>query len=146
MTETIVVGYDGSRAAEKALAQAVREAQRRSGSRILIACGHQQPFGWLGFGGLGALDAQSRKYWEQLVDRIAAELEAAAAGVREAGIDCSTTCSDAQPAEILLDAARATDASLIVIGARGAGEAGALGSTTSRLLQQARTPVLVVPD
>jgi nucleotide-binding universal stress UspA family protein len=45
MTETIVVGYDGSRAAEKALEQAVAEAKRRGGSRILIACGHQQPFG-----------------------------------------------------------------------------------------------------
>jgi nucleotide-binding universal stress UspA family protein len=146
MTETIVIGYDGSRASEKALEQAVAEAKRRGGSRILIACGHQQPFGWLGFAALSELDAPSRKYWDELANQISAELEQAAEGIRAAGIECSTTCSDGQPAQILLDAARESEASLIVVGARGAGEAGSLGSTTSRLLQRATTPVLVVPD
>jgi nucleotide-binding universal stress UspA family protein len=146
MADTIVVGYDGSRAAEKALQEAVDEAKRRSGSRILIACGHQQPFAWLGFAGLGTLDAQSKKYWDELANQISAELEQAAAGVRAAGIDCATTCSGGQPAEILLDAARESAASLIVVGARGAGEGGSLVSTTFRLLQAAKTPVLVIPD
>jgi len=145
MAETIVVGYDGSRSAEKALEQAVSEAKRRGGSRILIACGHHQPFGWLGFEALRTLDAQSKMYWDELTDRISAELEAAAQGVRAAGIECGTTCSGGQPAEILLDAARESKAILIVVGARGAGQGVSLGSTTSRVLQRATTPVLVVP-
>jgi nucleotide-binding universal stress UspA family protein len=142
---TIVVGYDGSLMAQKALDEAVNEAKRRSGSTILMACAHQQPLAGLGFAALRAVDAQSKRYWDELADRIAAELEAEATRVRAAGIECSTTCSTGQPAEILLDAARATDASLIVVGARGASERGSLGSTTISLLQQTTTPVLVVP-
>jgi nucleotide-binding universal stress UspA family protein len=145
MTETIVVGYDGSQMAQKALDEAVSEAKRRSGSRILMVCGHQQPLAALGFAALRTADAQSKRYWDELADRIAAELEAEASRVRAAGIECSTTCATGRPAEILLDAARTSSASLIVVGARGASDRVSLGSTTISLLQQATTPVLVVP-
>jgi nucleotide-binding universal stress UspA family protein len=143
--ETIVVGYDGSQMAQRALDEAVNEAKRRGSCRILMACGHQQPLAALGFAALRTVDAQSRRYWDELADRIAAELEAEATRVRAAGIECSTTCATGQPAEILLDAARTSNASLIVVGAWGASERGSLGSTIISLLQQTTTPVLVVP-
>ena len=58
------------------------------------------------------------------------------------------SCTEAviTPGGSLLDAAPEAKASLTVVGARGAGEAGPLGSTTSRLLQHATMPVLVVAD
>jgi nucleotide-binding universal stress UspA family protein len=145
MTETIVVGYDGSQMAQKALDEAVSEAKRRSGSRILIVCGHEQLLAALGFEALRAVDEQSKRDWDELADRILAELEAEATRVRAAGIECSTTCSTGRPAEVLLDAARTSNAGLIVVGARGASDSVSLGSTTINLLQRATTPVLVVP-
>ena len=52
-----------------------------------------------------------------------------------------------KPADVLVEAARSRNASLIVIGGRGTGSMlGALGSVTHKVLHRAPCPVLVVPE
>jgi nucleotide-binding universal stress UspA family protein len=55
---------------------------------------------------------------------------------------------DGDPVEVLLAAADSEHADLLVVGSRGVGDRPelALGSTSLRVLQAARVPVLVVPD
>jgi nucleotide-binding universal stress UspA family protein len=81
--------------------------------------------------------------------RIVADLEDAAATVRDAGLKSATACNRGKPATIVMAVARDTGARMIVVGARGAGageeQTTVLGSTTTELLHAAHVPVLVVP-
>jgi nucleotide-binding universal stress UspA family protein len=149
MGNTIVVGYDGSGAAKAALAAAIDLAGSLADSEIVITCGHDRTPGWLGYEPLWKAAMEQEKLWDEMEGRIAADLEEAAQRVRDAGIKAATACSRGKPAAIVVGVARDVDARMIVVGSRGAGageETTVLGSTTTALLQSARTPVLVVPS
>lgn len=70
------------------------------------------------------------------------------AGLRAAGCDHHVELVDGPPVDVLLRTAEALGAQLLVVGSRGVGAepARALGSTSLKVLQAARLPVLVVPD
>ncbi len=148
MANTFVVGYDGSKAAKNALDAAIGLAKDRPGSKIFITCGHDRRPGWLGYEPLWQAAMEMEKHWDQMEDKINADLEEAAQTVRAVGIEAGTACSRGNPAAIVVTVAREVDADMIVVGAKGAGASEAttvLGSTTQALLHTAHVPVLVVP-
>jgi nucleotide-binding universal stress UspA family protein len=132
----IVVGFDGSPAAERALERAA--ALARAGSRVVIVTASvslpptsavDEPIG----GGPSPPERDSL-------------LERAAATLRSRGIDPALVAADAGPAEALVEAARAHDAALIVVGSRGSDYPTRviIGSTAENVVRQAPCDVLVV--
>ena len=146
MAATIVVGYDGSEHAAKALDVAVEFAKMMPDSEIMIACAQDRPGPAVGFRGAGF---GVEEMWDELAKKIEEELDGAAARVRAAGVKVATACTPDRPDVTIVNIARDTNARLIVVGTKGAGarpgEKSHLGSTTNRVLHEAGgIPVLVV--
>jgi nucleotide-binding universal stress UspA family protein len=151
MANTIVVGYDGSRASKAALEEAVDIAGGMDNGLIVIACGHDRTPGYVGYDGepLWKSAIELEKIWEGMEAKIEEDLGEAAKTVEAAGVKAATVCSRGKPAAIVVDVAREMKARMIVVGSRGAGkveETTVLGSTTTELLHTAHVPVLVVPS
>lgn len=129
---TVVVGYDGSQAARRALRRAVEAA--RSGGHVVVVTATQHP------------DATAS---EAAVGRTAAEparlLEEAAAALTGRGVAVSMRVEESEPADAHAEAARQVDAALIVVGARGDSFlARALrGSVAEKLISRAPCDLLV---
>lgn len=68
-------------------------------------------------------------------------------GIRRLGLQPRIVLLDGPPARVLLELADEIDASFIVVGSRGAGQAEvfALGDTSTKLAHQSARPVLIVP-
>lgn len=148
MANTIVVGYDGSGTAKAALTQAIDLAKDMPDAEIVITCGHDRTPGWLGYEPMWKAAMEMEKLWDEMEEKIVADLEVAAETVRAAGLQAATACSRGNPAAIVVGVAKETGARMIVVGARGAGtteESTTLGSTTTELLHTSQVPVLVVP-
>jgi nucleotide-binding universal stress UspA family protein len=146
MTTRIVVGYDGSEEADAAIDAAVALA-RASGAEIAVVSGEDRPAEWKHQTYKGMpLDAEE---WIAAWQHEAAEdLQRAAERIRDGGVTkVSTCCTRDHPVDLMLDTAARIGASLIVVGARGAGTLHdvVMGSTTMRLLHTSEIPVLVVP-
>ncbi|MFA4965044.1 MAG: universal stress protein [Thermoleophilia bacterium] len=148
MSNTIIVGYDGSGASKAALNVAIDIVRGMPDGEIVIACGHDRRPGWLGYEPLWKSAMEMEKLWDAMETRIAVDLEAAAETVRAAGVKAVAACSRGNPSSVVTAVARETGARMIVVGARGAGKAESLtvlGSTTTELLHTANIPVVVVP-
>jgi len=98
-------------------------------------------------GGVSRMAAQ-----ELGLDEIASELAHATMerGVklaREAGFDVTGEISEGKPWRVICDLAKAIDAELVVLGARGLSwvESVLLGSVSAAVLAHAERPVLVIP-
>ncbi len=146
MAATIVVGYDGSEHAAKALDIAVEFAKMMPDSEIMIACAQDRPGPAVGFRGP---EFGVEEMWDDLAKKIEEGLDVAAARVRAAGVKVATACTPDRPDVTIVNVARDTNARLIVVGTKGAGarqgEKSQLGSTTTRVLHEAGgIPVLVV--
>jgi nucleotide-binding universal stress UspA family protein len=133
---TIVVGFDGSPAAERALERAA-ELVAADGRIVVVTATVSLP-------AAGLLD-------EPILDSPSPEerdalLERAAGTVRSRGISATLVAADAEAAEALVQAARAEQADLIVVGATGAGYVTRviLGSTAENVIRQAPCDVLIV--
>ena len=134
----IVVGVDGSPGSQHALRWAGRLAQLLSADVVVVhAVGlleeRHEP---------GTSAAARRAELRKLVEHEwCAPLTTA---------DCphQVEVRDGSPVDVLLGVAATSGASLVVTGCRGVGDntALALGSTSLKLLQAARLPVLVVPE
>jgi nucleotide-binding universal stress UspA family protein len=141
----VVVGVDGSAAAEVALRAAVERAVA-AGARLRIVCAWHPttPDGW------------DREYW-LAVHPDGDPDETARAAAQQVVADAATTASDLAPelavetrvrggdaAAVLL--AAAGDAALVVVGARGRGSLASLflGSVSHGVVHGARCPVLIV--
>jgi nucleotide-binding universal stress UspA family protein len=124
---TVVVGYDGSETAQRALLRAA-EAAGSGGDVVVVTAA--QPANPL----VTALGAGSP------VEEPSRLLEKAAALLKGHDVRVSTRAEEAEPVEALADVARELNAALIVVGARGENYlARALrGSVAERLI--ARTP------
>ena len=146
MGYTVVVGYDGSSGAMKALDAAVRMAKAEADGQVIITCAQHHEPSWVGMTPFG-MNLQAQHEWEETTRKIVAELEQAAAIVRAANVDCGTACSGGRPADVLVQVARDADADIIIVGTMGSGGSrGLLGSTVSGVLRHAHIPVLVVPE
>jgi nucleotide-binding universal stress UspA family protein len=133
----VVVGYDGSDRARRAV-----DAARRivgPGATVTVVYAHRLP--------------PELKYYEFFQD-VVAELDRGARETVESardafeGADCDVRyeAREGRPAEVLADAAREHGADLIVMGSRGHGRVrAAVGSAVLDLLHDAPCPVLVVP-
>jgi nucleotide-binding universal stress UspA family protein len=134
----IVVGVDGSATSQEALRWAVALGDALDAEVVAIHA-------------LGLLDhwrdadASARSWRKPLCDLV--QRTWCAPLVRAAGAH-RVELHDGHPVDVLLAAAEREHAALLVVGSRGVGgnPALALGSTSLRILQTARLPVLVVPE
>lgn len=129
----VMVAFDGSAHAERALRWAVGFA-RQTGGRIVVA--HV-----IGF--VGAVERV-----ELLSEHARTMLDEAAKTVVDVGVPCLTATSYGDPRRVLEAMAEEHHADLIVVGPRGLGPIGklVLGTVAAHLSEYADRPVVVIPD
>jgi nucleotide-binding universal stress UspA family protein len=134
---SVVLGYDDSPGAERALAAAITVA-RRFDERLVIVYGAAPP---------GAVGEEYTSHLDALVAMGNEAFSRAAAKAREAGVETDVRLVKAKPAEALVEVADDVDATLIVVGTYGEPplRSALLGSTPHKLLHLSTRPVLVVP-
>jgi nucleotide-binding universal stress UspA family protein len=132
----IIVGYDGSGTSKAALDKASELAKGLGDSVVLV-------FGYApgGYGG-GEVPAQ-REAVKEFAEKMVAE------GVEQAkgqGVDAEVELVNEDSYEALMNIAEARKARMIVVGSHGEGaiKGAILGSTTHKLVQLSKVPVLVV--
>ena len=129
---TVVVGYDGSSASREALDYAARLAGRDGSLVLVYGYGSADPraaFGDREQHGRGVLDGVMLDGNDELAD-----------------VTYTTVLSPANPAEAIVAAARAHDASEIVVGSRSFSRfRGALGSVSHELVHLADRPLVIIP-
>jgi nucleotide-binding universal stress UspA family protein len=133
---TVVVGYDGSQPARRALAYA---AERAADGGLVVAVHAVQPApDWLG-----------SPYYQRALDAAQSEgreLLRALEEESELGAELTTSLLEGPPARAITAAADARDADEIVIGSRGFGPVrGVLGSVSHAVLHEADRAVVVIP-
>ncbi|HMK73500.1 MAG TPA: universal stress protein [Myxococcaceae bacterium] len=137
----IIVAYDGSPPARRALAFAEELAQAfRSALTLLHAIHVPVTPPEAALAGWAELLAAEQRAGEALVDE-------AVQAVRKAGFQVEARVVVGSPAEQLAEAAAGADVDLVVAGTTGKGAMARvlLGSVTTRLLHISPKPVLVVP-
>jgi nucleotide-binding universal stress UspA family protein len=135
---SIVVGYDESPGADRALDVAIGLADRL-GEPLMLVFGAAPP-GYLGeeFGShLAALEALGHTAVSHAVEK-----------ADQRGVRADVEVLRAKPAEALVEVADRLDASMIVVGSYGESplRSALLGSTPHKLLHLTTRPVLVVPQ
>jgi nucleotide-binding universal stress UspA family protein len=142
MSESIVVGTDGSDTAARAVDEAVRLA-KALGAEIRIVSAYEP---LRGAKIVGAPEGAA-KVWAPLPDTLVnSTLEQAAAKVRTSGVRVETHAVEKDPADALLEVAAEVGASLIVVGSRGMHGAKrfVLGSVPNKVSHRAPCNVLIV--
>ena len=131
MSNTIVVGYDGTEGARAAFDEALRLAGEIGGDIFALFAHYRLRTG-----------AESPELDADIYRLGMATLEEAAARAREVGVTIVTDFVESKPAEALAAAADDRDARFIVVGSHGERPLkGALaGSTPSRLIHLAERP------
>ena len=142
---TVVVGYDGSDNADRAVEVAADQV-RTDGRVHLVTAFHPEPSAEL-LRRLEQLPPEYRYSW----DPIAAERDrqqAALVHLRGRGVDCTGHVVGDDPATAILDVARQEEADLVVVGSRGLGgvQRFVRGSVSSRVASHAPTTVLIVHE
>ena len=134
---SIVLGYDESPGAHRALEQSI-DLARTLGEDLVIVYGVEPPsrMGEEYGDHLQAITDQGRRILDQAVARATA-----------AGVTAHVELVDQKPAQALLTAADQHDARFIVVGTYGESpiKGAILGSTPHRLLHLSHRPVLCVP-
>lgn len=137
----ILVAYDGSKASEKALQQAIKLTGSKQGTRLTVA--NVSARSSLLVAGLGFVPPEGyldsvQEYEKALQERVKAEI----AELPYANIVGLT----GKPATAILDYAHDNYCDLIVMGSRGLGaiQEWMLGSVSHHVVQKARIPVLIV--
>jgi nucleotide-binding universal stress UspA family protein len=139
---TIIAATDGSSAARAAVDRAVAEAAARGARLELVGA-------WSVLAGteFGAPAIMSEDAMFANRDAMSAELDAATAIARAAGVDATSRLVAGEPAAEICRAAAETRADLVIMGSRGHGRlaTAVLGSVASRVIAHAPCPVMVVP-
>jgi nucleotide-binding universal stress UspA family protein len=128
----IVVGYDGSDTARRALDYALE----RAGENGMVAVAHafEPPHDWLGYANYDQVLAEHRARGQALLDELP-DVNA-----------IETDLLAGSPAEAIAGVASVRNADEIVVGSRGFGPVrAALGSVSHELLRLADRPVVVIP-
>ena len=135
MDRTLVVGYDGSEAARKALEYA---AGRVNGGRLFVVTAVVPPPEWMGAPGWQQIIDEEHRRGEQLLEDAVEQLPE--------GVDYVTELLEGPAADAIVKVAEARDADAIFVGSRGLGRVRAvLGSVSHDVLHLADRPVVVVP-
>lgn len=134
---SIVLGYDESAGARRALVTAI-DVARRFGEPLVIVYGASPP------GGVGE---EYRSHQDALVDIGKAATGRALVEAEAGGVETLVEIVAAKPVEALLEAAERHDARVIVVGTWGESplRGALLGSTPHKLLHLSKRPVLCVP-
>ena len=138
-TNGVVVGIDGSDAAQRALAWAADEARLR-GTRLTVVHGYQVP-------PVGAYPYMTASTDPTLMPKAARHLlHTALEQGNTAGLDVTPVASPGSAAHAILE--RAAEADLVVVGSRGRGtvERLVLGSVATQVVHHAPRPVAVIPS
>jgi nucleotide-binding universal stress UspA family protein len=140
MTRQIVVGFDGSAGAKRALEFAIEEADLRSVKLLVVAAWHRLSFTHVGIPGLPLDQAEFERDARLMLDQTAAEFED-----RFAGVEVELEIERGHPADVLV--AKAKGAELLVVGSRGHGAFTGLilGSVSQECAHRAPCPVVIVP-
>ena len=148
MAHTIILGYDGSECAKEALEVAIGLAREATGSTIVVVHGVEVNLS-LGGGPMAAELMVPELQEVELPAEAAARcvLDEAAALIADAGVQAESSLERTAPFAALLDAAKARNADMIVVGNHGTGaiRGALLGSTAYKLLHHSTIPVVVVP-
>ncbi|TKV61903.1 universal stress protein [Nakamurella flava] len=134
---TIVLGYDESPGADRALDQAITLAGQLS-DRLVVVYGAAPP---------SMMGEEYGAHLAALSEIGHTALTAATEKARAAGVDTVVELTEDKPAEALLEAAEKYDARVIVVGTYGESplRGAMLGSTPHKLLHWSHRPVLCVP-
>ena len=136
---TIVVGIDGSKQGEAALAFAAREAGLR-GDRLVIVCAWEIPMM------IEPVGAYPGEPFESLREEAENVIQAALARVAELepSVVCEGKVIEGQVASVLLKESKQAD--MLVVGSRGRGGFASLllGSVSQQVVHHAPCPVVVV--
>jgi nucleotide-binding universal stress UspA family protein len=136
MSSGILVGYDGSDCAKKALEVGV-EVAKIYGEKLVIAFGYE----------LNPVAGEMADYAAALRELAESRLGEGRELAAGSGVEIETVIAEQAPARALVELAQERDVRVIVIGTRGESPIrGALiGSTAHKLLHLSERPVLVVP-
>jgi len=136
--EAIVVGYDGSEHADRALGRAI-DIAKAMGAPLRVVSSVNVIAGAHARGGVSALDPAD-------VEQIETAMEKARKAIADSGLDGEIIEGRGDPADVLVQEAEATGAGLIVVGTRGTGAAKRwlIGSVSTKVVHHAPCDVLVV--
>jgi nucleotide-binding universal stress UspA family protein len=140
----IVVGVDGSHGAVDALRYAIKEARLQGASVKAVSAWHVPPAAYGAGWAPTTVDFDSfPKLAESAAEKCLEE-----AGAAESGVEVKTVVTQGQPAVVLCDAARDSNADLLVVGSRGLGgfRGLLLGSVSQQCAHHAPCPVVIVPS
>lgn len=134
---SVVVGYDESPGAERALTTAITVATRWGEPLVLV----------YGAGPPGTLGEEAGVHRAALREMGRTALSHAVERAHAAGLETEVRLVDAKPAQALIEVADELDATVIVVGTVGESplRGAMLGSTPHKLLHLATRPVLCVP-
>ena len=137
MFRSILVAWDGSPHAKRALAEAI-DIARAQGARLTLLTVAAPLQAWAGPYVVPISEADLTR----AAERIAAEGEALVPD----GVPVSSRTAEGHAGSALLKRAKAADHDLIVMGSRGRGavRSAVLGSVSHYVLNHARVPVLIV--
>jgi nucleotide-binding universal stress UspA family protein len=150
MPTTLVLGYDGSDCAKKALAHTVEIAKHIDDAEVFVIHAFEFSIGYVPMGMTDSPLMMSSEY-DQHVDLVRAFGEQAVAEAQQtlaaAGVQAAGAVIEGKAVDVLLETAREKDAAAIVVGSHGEGAVSAafLGSTALKLLHHSDIPILVVP-
>jgi nucleotide-binding universal stress UspA family protein len=142
VSETIVVGVDGSEGGVAALEFAAGEAALRD-VRLRIAAAWSVPVAAYGEDFAPLLDAETLDAFRARAQQLADEASATVKKLQPS-LEVEALAAEGQPADVLLE--QGADAELIVVGRRGLGgfKSLLLGSTSQQVVHYATCPVVVV--
>ncbi|MFF3213336.1 universal stress protein [Streptomyces sp. NPDC002886] len=134
---SVVLGYDESPGAERALRVAL-EVATAFGEPLVLVYGAAAP---------GLTGEEYRAHQAAVREAGRSALARAVEAADEAGVPSMVEVADAKPAQALLDAAERHDARVIIVGSWGDSpiRGALLGSTPHKLLHLSPVPVLCVP-
>ncbi|MER5871070.1 universal stress protein [Streptomyces sp. NPDC002044] len=134
---SVVLGYDESPGAERALRVAL-EVAAAFGEPLVLVFGAAAP---------GSTGEEYRAHREAVRQAGRSALAHAVEAADEAGVPSAVEVVDEKPAQALIDAAARHDARVIIVGSWGDSpiRGALLGSTPHKLLHLSPVPVLCVP-
>ena len=140
MSQTIVVGTDGSEPAVRAVREAIRIAAR-DGAELHVVTAFQDPakFRESIESGATTVNLNLQEVGDSLAARAVSEAEAA-------GVKVTPHVHGGDPAEAILDTASEQNADLIVVGSRGLSgvQRFLLGSVSQKVSEHAACSVMIV--
>ncbi len=150
MPTTLVLGYDGSDCAKKALAHTVEIARHIDDAEVFVVHAFEFSVGYVP-GYMADSPLMMSAEYDQHIDLVRSygdeQIADAQLAFEAAGVQATGAVIEGKAVDVLLETAREKKAVAIVVGSHGEGAMSAafLGSTALKLLHHSDIPVLVVP-